>query len=164
MYNPSRDIADQVYDHFALQLVEQTLTPAPDVYQSLRLKLAEAGRANPLLGKALADALNVSENLDLVSAAKAAAVVETLDEVANTAGARFEQALDAIRSSDEEIAEQKLTAAQKTALAKYRETHASLFKRWTDGQLSPRGLRIALVDHYALWGRQELDRRFFETP
>lgn len=164
MYSPKRDVADQIYDHFALQLIEQTLTPSPDVYQSLRLKLAEAGRANPLLGKALANALNVNENLDLVSAAKAAAVVETLDEVANTAGDKYEQALAALRATDEDLAQQKLSAAQKANMAAYRQTHADLFKRWTSNQISPRGLRIALVDYYTLWGRQELDRRFFEVP
>jgi hypothetical protein len=164
MYSPERDIADQIYDHFALQLIEQTLTPSPDVYQSLRLKLAEAGRANPLLGRALASALNVNENLDLVSAAKAAAVVETLDEVANAAGAKFAQALAALRDTDQRLAEQKPSAARQASVVAYRQTHANLYKRWTGNRLSPRGLRIALVDYYTLWGRQELDRRFFEAP
>ena len=161
MYSPTRDIADQVYDHFAAQLVTQELIPAPDLYQSLRMKLAEAGKANPLLGKALADALDVNENLDLVSAAKAAAVVETLDEVANGAGTQYEQAWAALRFIDEENTETSVSGAQRAGIEKYRKLHEGLYENWINNRLSPRGLRIALVDYYARWGREELDRRFF---
>ena len=51
--------------------------------QALREKLAGLSKYNPWLAQALAKANNVSEHLDLESAAKAAAVIETLDEIAD---------------------------------------------------------------------------------
>ncbi len=139
------------------------MLPSPDAYQALRLKVAEASRTNPLLAKALAAAAGVSDQMDLVSAAKAAAVVETLDEIAYGASDDYVAAMRAITEGGNLTEEQQrqLTPAQREALAKYRGRHAQLAQRWDQGQVSPRGVRIELVRYYIDQGRRQLDERFF---
>jgi hypothetical protein len=159
LYAPESEIEQAVFDHFALGLRERELSPSLDQYQTLRLKLAEAAKRNDLLAKALAKANDVSENMDLVSAAKAAAVVETLDEAAFGASAAFGQAFDAIVYEDD--ASESLEPAEREAIDRARRTHADLYRRWLDDRLSSRELRQALVRHYIGQGRKQLDERFF---
>lgn len=161
MYLPQREIEQAVFDHFARGLREQELSPSLDQYQSLRLKLAEAAKSNDLLAKALAKANDVSEEMNLVSAAKAAAVVETLDEAAYGASAAYGQAFDAIVVEDDD--RPQLTPTQRQAIAKAREEHADLRQRWLDYRLSSRELRQALVRHYIAQGQRQLDARFFSN-
>lgn len=161
MYLPQREIEQAVFDHFARGLREQELSPSLDQYQSLRLKLAEAAKSNDLLAKALAKANDVSEEMNLVSAAKAAAVVETLDEAAYGASAAYGQAFDAIVVEDDD--RPQLTPTQRKAIAKAREEHADLRQRWLDYRLSSRELRQALVRHYIAQGQRQLDARFFSN-
>ncbi|MEX2187450.1 MAG: hypothetical protein WD875_11670 [Pirellulales bacterium] len=159
MYSPESEIEQAVFDRFALGLHERDLSPSLDQYQTLRLKLAEAAKKNDLLAKALAKANNVSEDMDLVSAAKAAAVVETLDEAAFGASAAFGQAFDAIVVEDDET--RPLEPARREAIDAARKTHADLYRRWLDYRLSSRELRQALVHYYTDQGRRQLDERFF---
>ncbi len=162
MYDPAREVEEAIFDHFAHLLATRTLVPSPDAFQSLRLKLAEASKHNPLLAEAIARAAKVSADTDLVSAAKAAAVVETLDEIAFGASAEFLDARDILRSGTEQelIAEGADAEELKEVLA-YRRRHSSLYDRWRRGQASPRQLRVELVDYYVRWGKAELERRFF---
>jgi hypothetical protein len=159
MYLPQREIEQAVFDHFAHGMRDRELAPSLDQYQTLRLKLAEAAKTNDLLAKALARANDISEEMDLVSAAKAAAVVETLDETAYGASAAYGYAFDAIVVEDED--RPQLSSAIRASLKKARITHAGLHKRWLNYQLSGRDLRQALVEHYIAEGRRQLDARFF---
>lgn len=165
MYDPRREVEEAVFDHFAASLATETLVPSPDLFQSLRLKLAEASRTNPLLAQALAQAAQVSSEIDLVSAAKAAAVVETLDEVAFGASRRLIEARDSLTAGPlESRASQRLEPEELAQIRRYRQRHADLFNRVRQGRISPRELRIALVKHYIDEGKRELDRRFFAAP
>jgi hypothetical protein len=161
MYMPAREIEQAVFDHFARGMRERELSPSLDQYQTLRLKLAEAAKKNDMLAKALAKANNVSEEMDLVSAAKAAAVVETLDETAFGASAAFGRAFDAIVYEDEDG--RSLNPEQRQAIDQFRRTHADLYRRWLADQLTSRQLRQALVLYYIDQGRKQLDDRFFGT-
>jgi hypothetical protein len=162
MYDPKRQVEEAIFDHFAHLLATRPLVLSPDWFQTLRLKLAEASKLNPLLAQALATAARVSADTDLVSAAKAAAVVETLDEIAFGASAEFLDARDILRSgSEKELIADGADAEELAEVLEYRRRHAGLYDRWRKGQVSPRQLRIELVDHYARWGKAELERRFF---
>jgi hypothetical protein len=163
MYDPAREIEEAVFDRFADQLIATELVPTPDLFDSLRLKVAEAAKHSTLLAQALAKSAGVSAEMDLVAAAKAAAVVETLDEVAFDSSADFNDARDAIRSGpieklkvDEGLSDEGVAEIQK-----YRDRHADLYAKFARGQLSPRALRTALVKYYRDAGRAEIDRRFF---
>ncbi len=157
-YDPRREVEEAIYDHFAQQLVASKLKTSPDLYQTLRQKMAEAARHDPLLAQAIAKAANVSVDTDLVSAAKAAAVVEALDEIAYGASGEFLKALDAIRAAP---GDRSLTAAQRSAQQTYRQRHARQYQLWQTGQISRRQLRVELVQYYVAQGKQQLDRRFF---
>lgn len=162
MYDPHREIEEAIYDHFAARLVDQTLTPSPDLFQSLRLKVAEAGQTNPLLARALASAAGVSDKTDLVSAAKAAAVVETLDEIAMQNSAEFRDARNAIRAgTEQDFARNQLTPEQIAAIGKYRQRHTELYQLWAAERITPRQLRLRLVDYYIERGKKDLNARFF---
>lgn len=162
MYDPRREVEEVVFDHFAHQMANATLVPSPDWFQSLRLKLAEASQTNDLLAEALATAARVNARTDLVSAAKAAAVVETLDEIAFGASREFLAARDALRDDPAEVLARDGVAPDEVAeVARYQRRHAQLYRASKEGRLSPRQLRLALVKYYCQSGTHELDRRFF---
>ena len=50
-YDPRREVEEAIYDYFAQQLAAKKLHTSPDLYQTLRLKMAEAARHNSLLGR-----------------------------------------------------------------------------------------------------------------
>lgn len=161
-YDPGREIQETLYDHFASGCMRRTLKPSADVYQALRLKLAELAKTNRWVARTLAKAHNVSERTDLEAAAKAAAVVEALDALAERNLAEYADAHQAItagpgrrgpldRRRSEEIQE----------AAAYRQRHAQLANAWDAGQLTPRELRIKLVQYYSDRGRRQVDERFF---
>ncbi len=162
MYSPRREIEQAIYDHFAQQMRDEHLTPSLTWYHTLRLNLAQAAETNPALGRALANAAGVNEKIDLVAAAKLGAVVETLDNIAKKASNNYQNvrrafridALDDIEPGPEgdKIFDQVVAR---------RRRHADLFVRWEAGILTPRELRMALVDYYIDQGCAELDRRFF---
>lgn len=165
MYDPRREVEEVVFDHFAHQMAAATLVPSPDWFQSLRLKLAEASQTNDLLAEALATAARVNASTDLVSAAKAAAVVETLDEIAFGASREFLAARDALRDDPAEVLARDGVAPEEVAeVGRYQRRHAQLYQARKEGRLSPRQLRLALVKYYCQSGTRELDRRFFTPP
>lgn len=165
MYDPRREVEEAVYDYFAAGLVTKQLGQSPDAFQTLRQKVAEASRTNPLLAQALARAANVNTDADLVSAAKAAAVVETLDEIAVAASGDFLNAREAIMAGPTAtLAEDGYTPSEIARFKKYRALHPQLYERWEKEQISPRELRIELVNLYIQQGQRQLERRFFSAP
>jgi hypothetical protein len=113
----------------------------------------------------LAEANDVSQYTDLDAAARAAAVVETLDEIANSSAEEFTVARDAIAAGPlEQLRRQGATPEDLTRIEEYRARHADLYSRWTDLRLTPRELRLTLVDYYVKQGRERLAARFFPKP
>jgi hypothetical protein len=161
MYDPQREIEDAIYDYFAESLKTKQLNASPDLFQSVRLKLAEASKTNPLLAAAIAKAANVDKDLDLVAAAKTAAVVETLDEVAYGTSAEYLAARRAIMEGAAPPPETVQNPADRAKLAEFRSRHANLAALWDKEQLSPRALRIELVTYYTAKGKAAIDSRFF---
>jgi hypothetical protein len=161
-YDADREVEETIYDYFATSIAEKDLQPSADLFQALRLKVAEASKDNPLLAKALAASAGVSEQIDLIAAAKAAAVVETLDSIALGASGEFAAAERAIMDFSNMTPEQlsKMTPEERQATAKYRNRHANLAARWDTRQISPRTLRSELIKFYTDQGRQKLDERF----
>jgi hypothetical protein len=162
MYDPRREIEEAVFDHFALGLETRTLNASPDLYQSLRMKLAEAAKDNPLLNQALAQAAGVSAELDLVAAARGAAVVETLDEVAYGASGDFGMALGLLtyRGPLSELTKEA-TEAEKKQLELLQARHRYLSQRLQRERITPRQLRKILLDYYIARGKAQIDERFF---
>ncbi len=163
MYDPRREVEQVVYDYFASSLETRTLTPSSDLYQSLRLKVAQMSSANSLLSKALAQAAGVGSETDLVTAARAAAVVETLDEIAYGVSGEFLEARDAVQfsgadASQDNTSQNNISVERRTLLQK---RHADLMRLWKAEELSPRQLRIELVEYYIQRGQQQIDDRFF---
>jgi len=163
MYEATREIEEEIYDHFAAQLAGKTLVPSPDWSQLLREKLAEASKWNSLLSQALAAVAGVNENTDLVAAARAGAVVETLDEIALGASADYTAAREAVRASSEQALYKGRPRSEASKLQTLRRRHADLARRWSANQISPRRLREELVSYYAAQGRKKLDERFFRA-
>lgn len=162
MYDPRREVEEAIFDAFADSMANKTLVPSPDLFQSLRQKVAEASRRNPLLAQALARAANVNAETDLVSGAKAAAVIETLDEIAQGSGKQFVEAREALLAGPTAtLAEDGYTPAEIARFKQYRAQHAALFDQWEKGLIAPRVLRMALVTYYVDQGRRQLDARFF---
>ena len=162
MYDPRREVEEAVFDHFAHLLATQTLVPSPDLFQSMRLKLAQASRSNALLAEALARAARVHAQTDLVSAAKAAAVVETLDEIAFGASRQFLDARESLLDDPAaELARAGEPADEVAAVDRFQRRHAALYDSLRQGKLSPRQLRVELVKYYSDSGKRELERRFF---
>jgi len=164
-YEPRREVQEAIYDHFAARLVQAELRPAPDLTQALRLKLAEAARTNPLLARAMAAAVGVDQDTDLVSAAKALAVVEALDQIARGSSDEFFLARAALTAEpDGELAQSGYTPQEIREMKVYRARHAELWQRWQASEISFRALRIRLVGFYIDQGKRRLDARFFRAP
>jgi hypothetical protein len=161
MYEATREIEENIYDHFADRLAGKTLVPSPDWSQTLREKLAEASKWNSLLAQALAAVAGVNENTDLVAAARAGAVVETLDEIALGASADYTAAREAVRASSDQALFQGRSRSEASKLQALRKRHSDLARRWSANQISPRRLREELVTYYAARGCKQLDDRFF---
>lgn len=162
MYHPGREIQEAIYDHFADDMLRKVLKPSPDAYQALRQKLAELAASHRWLARAIAQASDVSEKMDLEAAAKVAAVIETLDEIANANRDEFLAAQRAITAGPESPQSRDRPGRDDPApQTDYRQRHADLVRAWDGGQLSPRELRLQLVKFYADRGRRQLDERFF---
>jgi hypothetical protein len=160
LYDPVREIEEAVFDHFALGLEKKTYVPSHSYAQWLRLKMAEYAKENPKLADAIRKQENIGDEVDLVAAAKAQAFVETLDEVAYGHSRMFTDAHLAITGGNlDGLLEQGDSAERVAALKKLRQEHINLYRRLNE--LTPRQLRIELVNQYATRGKAELDRRFF---
>jgi len=165
MNDPRRDIEEMIFNHFARRMEQVKLNASPDTFQSIRLKLAEASKTNPLLAKALADAANVNSQMDLVAAAKAAVVIETLDEIAYGASGAYLAAYDWVTSGDltpEQSA--RLTKEQLAERQLYRQRHAKEVAAFDKEEMTFRGVRFALMKYYIQEGTAKLDQRFFQIP
>ena len=163
MYEPRREIEEAIYDHFAEGMMHKTLVPAPDLYQALRLRVASAAKQNTLLQTALAAAAGLNQDMDLLAAAKAAAVIETLDEIAYGASSDFLKAQQSLRGGTVVQATSR-AAGELTAIRAMQARHRDLYRLWNEGALEPRDLRMALVKYYVQRGRQQLNDRFFTPP
>jgi len=161
MYDSQREVEEAIYDHFAHSLERKELVSSPDLFQALRLKMAEAAKGNPVLTQAIADAAHVDKDMDLVSAAKAQAVVETLDDIATGNSREFLQARYSIIAGPNPQPSEDATAEQIAHLAPLRNLHAQLAEQWDQRKLTPRRLRLELVKYYIAKGDRELDARFF---
>ncbi len=164
MYDPSREVQQAIYDHFAGRMIQRPIVPSPDVGQRLRQKLAEASQDTPWLARALARAANVSERMDLEAAARAATVIETLDEIAEGNLNEFAEASQAILSGP--ITPQVEAQVGQEVADRFRELqdrHARLFQAWSERRRSLRDVRMALVDYYVQRGSRQLDARFFSS-
>ncbi len=163
IYSPLREVKEAVYDHFAYSMVDKKLTPAPNTLQALRAKFAGLAKYNPWLAKELAKRNNVSEHLDLEAAAQAAAVVETLDEIADGKSGEFSEARQAFMAGPvEQLAKAGLKQKEIERIKMYRKRHQQLYSRWLEG-LSPRDVRIELVQYYQEQGTKAVDERFFRS-
>lgn len=162
MYEPRREIQEAVYDHFAVHLEQSRLKPAPDLLQTLRLKLAEAARTNPLLTTAMAGVAGVDRDTDLVAAARTLAVVETLDQIARGSSDEFFLAREALLAGPEaEWVREGYRGEEIAELRIYRARHAELLRQWQTDQAPYRAVRISLVRYYIGQGKRRIDARFF---
>jgi uncharacterized damage-inducible protein DinB len=161
-YEATREIKEKIFDVFAQYMRERQLTPSPTIYQSLRQTLAGMSKDRPWLAQFLAETNNVSQYTDLDAAARAAAVVESLDNIADASAAEFIHARDALMAEPtEQLRKQGVQQGELKRIEEYRARHSQLYAQWRDLRLTPRELRIALVDYYADKGRQKLEERFF---
>jgi hypothetical protein len=164
MYDPGREIKEAIYDYFAFAMINKRLTPSPDAYQTLREKIAGLSKRNRWLARALAQANNVSQHMDLEAAAKAAAVIETLDDIANASMDAFYDARAALQAGPlDQLDQQNLPPQQLQRILLARRQHAELFQAWDADQISPRQVRIELVKYYTAQGKRQLDDRFFRS-
>ncbi len=162
LYEPTREVEEMVFDHFSYGLEHKVFTPSPDLYQALRVKMAEAAEQNPLLAEALRKQENIGREMDLVTAAKTQAVVETLDDIAYGHSELFTKARFAVTCGDlANLPALGYSEDQISEFRKLREQHQDLYQRFLDRNLTPRELRVALVKYYGNRGKQQLDERFF---
>ena len=66
LYSAEHEIQTSTFDYFARGMAEQQLEPSPDLFQSLRAKVAGLSRYNPWLARALA-AVARRHGFDLVT-------------------------------------------------------------------------------------------------
>ncbi len=164
MYDPGREVKEAVYDHFAQAISERPLVLAPDFLQTMRLESARLSVTYPWLGRALARLNDVSPEMDLEAAAKAASVIEGLDQIADRGWQQFEAAREAILL-DESVLQPgpQVDADWLRQQLEFRRTHAGLLTQWTQGSITPRELRIALVAFYREQACRELEQKFFRA-
>jgi len=163
MYDPRREVEEAVFDHFALSLERKPLAVSTDLFQSLRMKMAEAAKTNTVLAQALAQAAGIGSDVDLVAAARAAAVIETLDDVAYSHSGDMELALAALAFNvpEEQLAARGMSREQIARFKQLRTRHADLAAQMAQNRFTPRQLREALLKYYIERGKAQLDRRFF---
>jgi hypothetical protein len=164
IYDPARQVKEHVYDSFGRFMVENKLTPSPDLYQSLRQTVADLSKQSSWLASALAKLNNVSPYMDLESAAKAAAVVETLDRIADGSRDGFLTARRAMLAGPQNsFAKEGIDKELGIRLLEMRARHRALYQKWLAEEITPRELRIELVEYYETQGRRQLEQRFFSA-
>jgi hypothetical protein len=164
MYDPEREVKEAVYDHFALRMNTGTLHQSPSAQQALREKLVRVSEGTPWLRRAIAKANGVSEEMDLLSAARAAAVVETLDDIAEQSAAQFTAAREAFLAPPEDQWSRRYTTEQQLQIKAIRTRHAALYDAWRHRRITPPALQRELVRSYCTAGQKNLDDRFFTAP
>ena len=75
---------------------------------------------------------------------------------------RSGRASDDVAMAAHQLAQQGLRAERVEQIGMYRRRHAELLRRWNAGELTPRDLRVELVDYYTRTGEPELEKRFFQ--
>ena len=160
MYDSQREVEEAIYDYFAESLKTKTLNGTQDLLQTMRQKLAEASKTNPLLAQAIANAAHVNKDLDLVSAAKTQAVVEDLDNIAYGNSREYLLARQAIIAGPNPAPVPGQTAEQTAQLAALRQRFSGLADFWDHQKLTPRALP-RVVKWYIQAGKGQLDARFF---
>ncbi len=164
LFDPSREIEQAVFDHFAGRIIERTVHPRANLYQNLRQRLAEMSRDNPRLAEVLAQLNNVDAETDLAAASRAAAVVEALDEVAYGQSAWYRATTEAFRAGPRDwMTQQGLDSAQIRAIERRRDSQSELWEAWQARQLSPLQLQDALIERAISIGREQVDGRFFRA-
>jgi hypothetical protein len=154
LYDPRREVEEAIFDHFSSELVTKTYNPSLSLYQELRLKVVELADGDSLVADVIRQQENVGTTMDLVAAAKAQSVIETLDEIAFGTGQQYLDAYTALTGVGRDSA-----ATQVADLEQLRQRHADLYRRLDS--LTPRQVRIELIDYYIGHGKAEIDRRFF---
>ncbi len=164
MYDPGREIQQQIYDHFAARLNDSSLRPRQTIYQSLRIGVADLATNRPFLADALATAAGVDRETDLAAAARAVAVVESLDAIAQSNNRDFNLAYGRIMQgpkpptpAEQTEAERELAAEREQLLKRHQQLADGLWQR----KLSPAYLEDELQQFYIRRGKSELDRAFF---
>ena len=161
MYEPGREIRESIYDFFAQQMIARPIRLTPTFTQQLRQRLAALSVKSPWLAKALAEANNVSDRIDLQAAAKIAIAVETLDQIAEENQNQFEEASSAFSDEVESSPEALKKSSAERQRVKFHERHQQLWQRWQESQLTPRQLRQELVRYYVKRGEEAVMVRFF---
>ncbi|MGL4461520.1 MAG: hypothetical protein ACRC1K_05150, partial [Planctomycetia bacterium] len=154
LYSPRVEVEQRIFDAFAEGLRDRPLSPAVDLYQELRTKLAAAADGNPILAQALAAAAGVDPDTEFAAAAKALAVVETLDAVAYQTSGEY---ADAVSAFDPELVDPP------PEVRKHRENHPALWEDVAVGRIDPREASRRLEAIYIERGRSEVGRRLFRT-
>ena len=161
MYDPVNEIEEAVYDHFTTCLRQYDLADKRDSYQQIRVSLAQASKGNPALGRLLAQLNNVNPSMDLVSAAKAAAVQENLDAAAMGNSRQFSEAFFALTAGPlERLPKEEYKQADLQRYQALRQRHAELYRQLTAGSIDTGALRKALVAYYVRQGKTEIEKQF----
>jgi len=160
-YDPASEIEEAIYDHFADCLVKHDLLNRWDTMQNIRVTLATAAKDNPALARLLAQINNVNPAMDLMAAAKAAAVHENLEATATGTSKEFLEAFTALTTgSAEELRKDGYTDKQIAQYLLMRQRHADLYRAFRDNKMELDTLRRALIAHYIAAGRLEIEKRF----
>jgi hypothetical protein len=161
VYDPANEIEQAIYDRFAECLVKYDLLNRWDSVQNLRLTLATAAKDNPGLARLLAQMNNVNPAMDLVSAAKAAAVHENLEATGKGKSKEFLEAFTALTSgAADDLRREGYTDKQIAQYLDLRRQHADLYRQFREDKIDLQALRKALVAHYATTGKAEIEKRF----
>ncbi len=93
--------------------------------------------------------------------AATAEATATLDEIAYAASGDFMDASAGLTSAQLDRSQRRdLTAEKISRYKEMRQRHADLYKRLNE--LTPRQLRMVLVEYYVRQGKRAMDKRFFK--
>lgn len=161
MYEPAREIEEAVFDRFATQLVDRPLDPAPELFDSLMVKVAAAASQNTLLAGARSRRRRRQRRRP--RRRRAVRPSSKRSTTWRSPPATSSVPREAVRAGSLNALRQEGLSDEELAVAKtYRDRHADLVRAFAAGQLTPRKLRTTLVAYYTKVGRDEIDRRFFQ--
>jgi hypothetical protein len=165
LYDPAVEVEETIYDHFADCLGKYDLAASRDTFQQVRLTLAEASKENPALARMLAQLNNVNPAMDLVSAAKAAAMLEHLDRAALGNSRQFTDAFFALTCGPfEGLKAAGYTDKDIERFRMLREHHGELYRQLAAGKIDEPQVRRALIAYYVRQGKSEIEKRFKIEP
>src|SRR5208283_2408100 len=160
-YDPAVEVEQAIYDHFAECMRKYDLADQRDAYQNARLTLAEASKTNPALARMLAQLNNVNPAMDLVAAAKAAAMQENLDQAAMTNSRLFMNSFFALTCGPlERLKEEGYADNEIERYRLLRQQHGELFRQLTAGTIDEASVRQTLITQYTRLGKAEIEKRF----